>query len=605
MTPEGQIETLKGLLDLAQQNIATLATRLRELEQWKGNLRGENGIGVNGAVISFSDERRVAAGQQLELENVGDGEAIADLNGDLLSILTLGEGLNITFDFDGNGGLIINSGELTPGEGVYTESLGSAFPLIIDSGITLTDTVSVKSLDAGEGIFLQDSGGLEVAVSFIRHYNTAGLPMLQATATDPDVTGDREIWFRNLQDDGKFGIGVEIDGDVAEEDVIRLSFRYIHRSDPTDNNTDTDNFINVVQGFNPGVPSGPDEGKADLISIKRDNAGAIFAKKDSDNGVGFKWLAENIPEGTGTNIFKGIETLTGAVADPLEVIGARFYKVKGGTGITVDIDEDAVRISADAANTDVNIGGGESLLIEAAETGYIAGYNAFRSLQPKTTAGYGGIAIERSTSGLSVWFSAVVDNVGGKAEVFKELDPTDGIRLRTLEADPTNGGIIVTQETDTITFEPKLTNLTAPGAGIGNIFKELDTAAGGEGIRLRSLKAGTGVTLSENAADVTINSTAGTAITVEEDGTPLATAATTLNFREGVIAAGAGATKTIDVGPFKWILAPTSDAEGGTKTWREIKVLVVDENTHTPFVLRHLCPDNKKVEIADLSSADS
>lgn len=69
-----------------------------------------------------------------------------------------------------------------------------------------------------------------------------------------------------------------------------------------------------------------------------------------------------------------------------------------------------------------------------------------------------------------------------------------------------------------------------------------------------TLAAGTGITLTTNASTdtITITSTAtGSALTIQDEGSALSTAGSTLNFvGAGVVASGTGATKTITIGGY-------------------------------------------------------
>lgn len=435
---------LRSHVDLAGQNIATLANKVRAIEEWKGNLRGVDGITVNDAMIGYNAPRKDEAQQSdLLLENIGAGVELASLEGNLLSIATVADSDTVTAEINEDGEL-----ELTvipmEGEGVFTDSTGTGIPLLTDSGAVLVGTVTVKSLTALGNAIAIGAGTL---------------------GTDPQVQVD---WFYNLTP------------------PYSVEFAYL---DPVYDLNNTEGEGAIFRG------------------LTVDSNEAVVLSDDGVGNIKFSWEGRNVGASGNVPVYlgKGDTETNGTVA-------AEFKSLKAGTGITLGTATAGVieiGNTVTAGNVSVNIGTGESLLIEAAETGYVAGYDAFRSLASNTATGFGGIDVQKSTDELSIWFSAKVANVGSKSEVFKELDPTAGIRLRTLEADATNGGIIVTQEDDTITFEPKLTNLTASGTGIGNIYKELDTTAGGQGIRLRSLKAGTNVTVTENANDITISSSAG------------------------------------------------------------------------------------------------
>ena len=79
-----------------------------------------------------------------------------------------------------------------------------------------------------------------------------------------------------------------------------------------------------------------------------------------------------------------------------------------------------------------------------------------------------------------------------------------------------------------------------------NVDLKLDAASGTDSTV--QLTAGTNVTLTRNDAQQVTIAASGGGITVQEEGSPLSTAATTLNFTgAAVTASGAGTTKTIDV----------------------------------------------------------
>ena len=87
--------------------------------------------------------------------------------------------------------------------------------------------------------------------------------------------------------------------------------------------------------------------------------------------------------------------------------------------------------------------------------------------------------------------------------------------------------------------------LRAAQAG-SDVDIQLDATTGADSTV--QLKAGTNITLTESSDTIAIDAAGISGITVQDEGTPLSTLATTLNFDgTGVVASGTGATKTITV----------------------------------------------------------
>ena len=106
--------------------------------------------------------------------------------------------------------------------------------------------------------------------------------------------------------------------------------------------------------------------------------------------------------------------------------------------------------------------------------------------------------------------------------------------------------------------------LRAAQAG-SDVDIQLDATAGADSSV--QLKAGTNITLTESSDTIAIDAAGISGITVQDEGTPLSTLATTLNFAgAGVVASGTGATKTITV------------AGGGGGSGGGIEVSVTDDD---------------------------
>ncbi len=138
------------------------------------------------------------------------------------------------------------------------------------------------------------------------------------------------------------------------------------------------------------------------------------------------------------------------------------------------------------------------------------------------------------------WHSGNQAGIFGNLNGVLQANGSGVLSVATIPVDLTVDGagtVHANNYTDTNTFR----TIKVDENGNGTVDETLDAA------EELVLKAGTNVTLSENAGVVTVNSSGGE-ITVQEEGSSLSTAATTLNFvGAGVTATGNGATKTITV----------------------------------------------------------
>ena len=121
--------------------------------------------------------------------------------------------------------------------------------------------------------------------------------------------------------------------------------------------------------------------------------------------------------------------------------------------------------------------------------------------------------------------------------------------------------------------------LRAAQAG-SDVDIQLDATAGADSSV--QLKAGANITLTEASDTISIDASGITGITVQDEGTPLSTLATTLNFAgAGVVATGTGATKTITVA-----------GGGGGGGGIEVSITdddVVNTGTNQRFALHRVC----------------
>ena len=114
-----------------------------------------------------------------------------------------------------------------------------------------------------------------------------------------------------------------------------------------------------------------------------------------------------------------------------------------------------------------------------------------------------------------------------------------------------------------------------------NVDINLTSTSGSDNSTVQ-LTAGSNVTLTRNGAqEVTIAAAGGSqGITIQDEGTPLSTLATTLNFTgSGVTASGTGATKTIDITGGGTVTIEKNDFTGdGTDTTFDASSNIANEN---------------------------
>jgi len=201
-----------------------------------------------------------------------------------------------------------------------------------------------------------------------------------------------------------------------------------------------------------------------------------------------------------------------------------------GTNITIVNNADDITISSTdtgEANTASNVGTGEGVFkqkvgVDLEFKSLLANLEILITSNVSDLAfSIGAIAQSKITGLVSDLASKIetITNIGGASEIAKAKVGTN-VDLRTLLA---NAEILITTNVSDLAFsigaiaQSKITNLVSDlatkfdtvvnvGTGVGKIFRDITT---GTTINLKSLLAGTGITIVNNADDITISASGG------------------------------------------------------------------------------------------------
>jgi hypothetical protein len=318
--------------------------------------------------------------------------------------------------------------------------------------------------------------------------------------------------------------GTNITFDTATEGEIKIS--------------STGDAIHVNTGDGDGLifTDDPPEGYVEARTITDT---ATVDVRTSGNVITLDVIATSA--GAGQDVYAGVNPDNGLY----------FRSLTGSAGIVVTTpNEDEVNIAGQG--TLVNTGSGFQVLIDPQAD---PDYAEFRTLVDGD-----GIGIVQGTTTLTISFAYLQrgDGIGvtspvelGSA-VFKSIsnDGKHGIAVDTAEED------------DTIRIQVKAANI----GGEKEVLKGIDDD---EGVQFRTLKAGTGITLTENSEDITIDGD----LAIADDDPEM--------------------------------LVPVS-ISGGEPVWKRVRFPNAwITGSHTPFSFRHVCPDNKIVTVADTSDDDT
>ena len=247
-----------------------------------------------------------------------------------------------------------------------------------------------------------------------------------------------------------------------------------------------------------------------------------------------------------------------------QTIKLKRSSVSGNTPSTSDLELGEVAINTydgkmfikknDGSDSIVEIGGGSGTVTEAFKTIAVSGQSsvvADSATDTLTLVAGSNMTITTNASGDTITFAS--SGSGGTQNVFNTFavsGQSNVVADSTTDTLTFVAGTGITLTTDASNDQITITNSATGANAFGNIaVSGQSTVAADSTNDTLTLTAGSGITLTTDASNdaVTIAATA-SAITVQDEGSALSTAATTLNFvGAGVTASGTGATKTITI----------------------------------------------------------
>jgi len=226
------------------------------------------------------------------------------------------------------------------------------------------------------------------------------------------------------------------------------------------------------------------------------------------------WVGDNIATGVvtaGANVGAG----TGLVFRDITGNTINLRTISAGTAISVVTAGDVITVTntAPESTTVSNVGTG---------TGNVYRDMTIAQINLKTIKQGTGITVTNNADDVTITCtvtgeSTTVTNVGtGTGNVYRDMTLAQ-INLKTIKQ---GTGITVTNNADdvtiTCTVTGESTTVTNVGTGTGNVYRDMTIAQ----INLKTIKQGTGITVTNNADDVTIACTVtGESTTVANVGT--------------------------------------------------------------------------------------
>ncbi|XP_065656726.1 mucin-19-like [Hydra vulgaris] len=351
---------------------------------------------------------------------------------------------------------------------------GTANGLTVDqtsTSITIDNTLTGTNLGSGSQIFKAKSA----ANLQFRSLTAGGGIILTQNANDIIIsTTDSGSSSTIVTTLANLGTGAQIFIDILETTANIRSLLGSANGLTVTQNASTITIDNTLTGANLGAGSQLFASKSGSnLQFRSLTAGTGIALTQNANDIIIATSIANL--GTGAQIF--------------DIVTANLRSIIGSAGITVT--QDTNTITFDNTLTGVNLGTGPSIF--SAKSGSNL---QFRSLTAGTN-----ISLTQNANDISIAASGIltaVANLGTGAQIFDAVVGTT-INLRSILG--TANGLTVTQNASTITID---NTLTGANLGAGSL---IFSAKSGANLQFRSLTAGTGIALTQNANDIVIAST--------------------------------------------------------------------------------------------------
>jgi hypothetical protein len=337
---------------------------------------------------------------------------------------------------------------------------------------------------------------------------TAGLEGI--IITTPPVPGD-VIWIGNTMTGANLGAGAQVFVDKTAAAALR--FRSLVAAGGS-GITVTQNANDITFGAAAGsVVSLANEGVgADVFDAVVGTTANLRRLNGTANGLTVTQNALDITIDntlTGVNVGGGAGVFRNKTGASLNL---RSLVAAGGSGITITQNADDITLDAAAGSvvSIANEGVGTGLIFDAV----VANVANLRTLLIDPTAGNEGITITTVGTEVRIGNTMTGANVGaGTGTVFSAKTAAGVLQFNTL-AGTANGLTVSAPAANVITIDNTLTGANV-GGGAG-VFRDKTTNF----LNLRSLIAagGSGITITQNANDITFSATAGSVVSIANEG---------------------------------------------------------------------------------------
>ncbi len=432
--------------------------------------------------------------------------AVAGTSLALLSITNEGAGAGMVFDVTIAGTAFLRT--LTPDPTAGLEGIIITTPLVPGDVIRIGNTMTGANLGAGAQVFVDKTAA--AALRF-RSLVAAGGSGITITQNANDITFDAAAG--TVVGIANEGVGTGLIFDAVVANVANLRTLLI---DPTVGNggiaistVGTEVRIgNTMTGANVGAGTGTVFSAKTAAGVLQFNTLAGTA-----NGLTVSAPAANVitidNTLTGANVGGGAGVFRNKTTNFLNL---RSLIAAGGSGITITQNADDITFDAAAGSvvSIANEGAGTGLIFDAV----VANVANLRTLLIDPTVGNEGIAISTVGTEVRIGNTMTGANVGaGTGTVFSVKTAAGVLQFNTL-AGTANGLTVSAPAANVITIDNTLTGANV-GGGAG-VFRDKTTNF----LNLRSLIAagGSGITITQNANDITFAAAAGSVVSIANEG---------------------------------------------------------------------------------------